>query len=79
MMRRTAIAIAAATLCLVPATGAWAAGPEEHFTRHDRLVTVSCTGGSGFTADGNAYFGHQTETAAWNAGDHGTTCSASLD
>jgi hypothetical protein len=29
--------------------------------------------------DANAFFGQQTETAAWNAGDHGTTCGVTLN
>jgi hypothetical protein len=47
------------------------------FTAHSKTSTVSCGGGTGFVVDGNAYFGQLTETAAWNAGDHGTTCGVS--
>lgn len=78
---RPLIGLAASTALLlgVIAPTAWAGHPGPHFTAHSRTATVSCSGGSGFTVDGNALFGQQTETAAWNAGDHGTTCGATLD
>jgi hypothetical protein len=61
------------------APAAHAAGPDQHFTAHSATVTASCSGGTGFVTDGNALFGQQTETSAWNAGDHGTTCGATLN
>jgi hypothetical protein len=56
------------------------AAPASAATRaHSQIATASCSGGTGFTVDGNAFFGQQTETAAWNAGDHGTTCGVTLN
>jgi hypothetical protein len=56
------------------------AAPASAATRaHSQTATASCSGGTGFTVDGNAFFGQQTETAAWNAGDHGTTCGVTLN
>lgn len=55
-----------------------ASAAADAYTGHQQTATVSCSGGSGFVVDGNALFGQQTETAAWNAGNHGTTCSATL-
>ena len=72
-MRRILVAMIAAALTL----GAFAGSASAAFTAHSKTSTVSCGGGTGFVVDGNAYFGQLTETAAWNAGDHGTTCGVS--
>jgi hypothetical protein len=65
------------SFAMVPA--AWAGHPGPHFTGHDQTATVSCSGGSGFVVDANAFFGQQTETAAFNRGDHGFTCGVTLN
>ncbi len=72
-MRRILVAIITVALAL----GALAGSASAAFTAHSKASTVSCGGGTGFVVDGNAYFGQLTETAAWNAGDHGTTCGVS--
>jgi hypothetical protein len=77
LVRLLVCASAIAAFSVAP--GAQAAGPDQHFRAHSATVTTSCSGGSGFVSDGNALFGQQTETAAWNAGDHGTTCGATLN
>jgi hypothetical protein len=71
------VGIAAMTFAMVPA--AWAGHPGPHVTGHDQTATVSCSGGSGFVVDANAFFGQQTETAAFNRGDHGFTCGVTLN
>lgn len=77
--RRSAVVagIAAMSFAMVPA--AWAGHPGPHFTGHDQTATVSCSGGSGFVVDANAFFGQETETAAFNRGDHGFTCGVTLN
>ncbi len=79
LQRLIGLAASAALLSGFVAPTALAGNPGPHFTAHSKTATVSCSGGSGFTVDGNALFGQETETAAWNAGDHGTTCGAALD
>jgi hypothetical protein len=70
-------AVAALSLTIVPAASAGNPGP--HYTGHEQTATASCSGGTGFVVDANALFGQQTETAAWNAGEHGTTCGVTLN
>jgi hypothetical protein len=72
-MRRILVAATAAALAL----GGFAGPASAAFRAHTKTSTVSCSGGTGYVVDGNAYFGQLTETAAWNAGDHGTTCGVS--
>jgi hypothetical protein len=74
-LARLAVLITATALAGV--TGASVANAA--YTAHSTTATVSCSGGTGFTVDANALFGQQTETSAWNAGDHGTTCGATLN
>jgi len=74
--RQNAVVVGVAALSLTMVPAAWAGHTEPHYTGHERTATVSCSGGSGFVVDANALFGQQTETAAWNAADHGTTCGA---
>ena len=74
--RRNALIVAAAGLSLTMVPAAWA---DPQFTGHEQTATASCSGGTGFVVDANALFGQQTETAAWNAGDHGTTCGVTLN
>jgi hypothetical protein len=75
-MAKRVIGLAAAAALLI---GLQAAPASAAYTAHSKTATVSCGGGTGFTVDANAFFGQQTETAAWNAGDHGTTCGVTLD
>ena len=77
--RRSAVVVGIAAMSLAMVPAAWAGHPGPHFTGHDRTATVSCSGGSGFVVDANAFFGQQTETAAFNRGDHGFTCGVSLN
>ncbi len=77
--RRNAVVAGVAALSLTMVPPASAGHSEPHYTGHERTATTSCSGGTGFVVDANALFGQQTETAAWNAGDHGTTCEATLD
>ena len=77
--RRNAVIVATAALSLTMVPAAWAGHPGPHFTGHEQTATASCSGGTGFVVDANAFFGQQTETAAWNAGDHGTTCGVTLN
>ncbi len=77
--RFTGLAASAALLLGLSASPAAANQPGPHYTAHSQTATASCSGGTGFTVDGNAFFGQQTETAAWNAGNHGTTCGVTLD
>jgi hypothetical protein len=74
-IRRFAALITAAALAGLAAAPA----ADAAYTAHSTTATVGCSGGSGFTVDANALFGQQTETNAWNAGDHGTTCGATLN
>jgi hypothetical protein len=76
---RNAVVLGAVVLSFAMAPAAWAGHPGPHYTGHEQTATVSCTGGTGYVVDANALFGQQTETAAWNAGDHGTTCGVTLD
>lgn len=70
-MRRIGCLLVAivASLALVPGTAGAA------YTGHSTRAVTTCTGGSQIVADGNALFGQSTEAAAWDAGDHQTTCS----
>ena len=77
--RRNAVVVGVAALSMTMVPAAWAGHPGPHYTGHEQTATVSCSGGSGFVVDANAFFGQQTETAAWNAGDHGTTCGVTLN
>ena len=77
--RRNAVVVAAVGLSLTMVPAAWAGHPGPHFTGHERTATASCSGGTGFVVDANAFFGQQTETAAWNAGYNGTTCGVTLN
>jgi hypothetical protein len=77
--RRNAVIVGIAALSFAMVPAAWAGHPGPHSTGHDQTATVSCSGGTGFEVDANAFFGQQTETAAWNAGDHGTTCGVTLN
>ena len=74
-MKRRNVVVGVVALSLATGPAALAGHPGPHFTGHERTVTASCSGGTGFVVDANAYFGQLTETAAWNAGDHGTTCT----
>ncbi len=76
---RNAVVVGVAALSLTVVPAAWAGHSKPHYAGHERTATVSCSGGTGFVVDANALFGQQTETAAWNAGEHGTTCVATLD
>ena len=71
------VGVAALTLAMVPSAKAGHPGP--HSTGHEQTARASCSGGTGFVVDGNALFGQETETAAWNEGDHGTTCGVTLN
>jgi hypothetical protein len=75
-MAKRLIGLAASAALLI---GMQAAPASAATTAHSQTATASCSGGTGFTVDGNAFFGQQTETAAWNAGDHGTTCGVTLN
>ena len=77
--RRNAVIVGIAALSFAMVPAAWAGHPGPHFTGHDQTATVSCSGGSGFVIDANAFFGQQTETAAFNRGDHGFTCGVTLN
>ena len=77
--RRNAVVAGIVALCLVvvPAAPAGHRGP--HSTGHEQTATVSCSGGSSFVVDANAFFGQQTETAAFNAAPLEDTCQVTLD
>ena len=77
--RRNAVVVGIAALSFAMVPAAWAGHPGPHSTGHDQTATVSCSGGSGFVVDANAFFGQQTETAAFNRGDHGFTCGVTLN
>lgn len=77
--RRSAVVVGIAAMSFAMVPAAWAGHPGPHFTGHDQTATVSCSGGSGFVVDANAFFGQQTETAAFNRGDHGFTCGVTLN
>jgi hypothetical protein len=79
MKRRSAVVVGIAAMSFAMAPAAWAGHPGPHFTGHEQTATVSCSGGSGFDVDANAFFGQQTETAAFNRGDHGFTCGVTLN
>ena len=79
MQTRLLVATFAVLIASLPATASAKHGDFEHYRAHTVTATASCSGGTGFTVDGNAYFGQLTETNAWNAGDHGTTCGVELD
>ena len=79
MKRLTAVLVATTGLVFAMVSPASAGNLGPHFTGHEVTATVSCSGGSGFVVDANALFGQQTETAAWNAGEHGTTCGVVLN
>jgi hypothetical protein len=76
---RNAVVVGVAALCLVVVPAAWAGHPGPHSTGHDQTATVSCSGGSSFVVDANAFFGQQTETAAFNAAPPESTCEVQLD
>jgi hypothetical protein len=73
---RDAAVMGVVSLSFALAAPAWAAS-----TGHSQTATVSCSGGSGFVVDANAYFGQQTETAAFNAAPPGEsfTCGVTLN
>jgi hypothetical protein len=76
--RRSAVVVGVAALSLTMAPAAWGGHPGPHSKRH-QTATVSCSGGSSFVVDANAFFGQQTETAAFNAAPLEDTCEVNLD
>jgi hypothetical protein len=75
---RNAVLAGIFALCVVVVPAAWAGHPGPHSTGH-QTATVSCSGGSSFVVDANAFFGQQTETAAFNAAPPEDTCEVNLD
>jgi hypothetical protein len=76
--RRNAVVAGIVALCLAVVPAAWAGHPGPHSTGH-QTATVRCSGGSSFVVDANAFFGQQTETAAFNAAPPEDTCEVELD
>jgi hypothetical protein len=77
--RRNAVVVGVVALSATMVPAAWAGHPGPHSTGHDQTATVSCSGGSSFVVDANAFFGQQTETAAFNAAPPEDTCQVNLD
>ncbi len=76
---RNAMVVGIAALSFVMAPAAWAGHPGPHSTGHEQTATVRCSGGSFFVVDANAFFGQQTETAAFNAAPPSDTCGVTLN
>jgi hypothetical protein len=71
------VGITVLSFALAPTASAGHQGP--HSTGHKQTATVSCSGGSFFVVDANAFFGQQTETAAFNAAPPGDVCGVTLN
>jgi hypothetical protein len=74
-MRKRLLGLVAAAALL---SGLYAMPGLAASTGHSQTSTVSCSGGTGFTVDGNAYSGQVTAQTVWNeVNKFGSVCVVS--